>query len=52
VPKGCSVDAYFHGAQLDRNYWDNPYEFLPERWETAHNTKHAFSFVAFSAAER
>ena len=52
VPKGCAVDLFFHGAHLDKNNWEAPYLFMPERWETANATKHAFSFVPFSAAER
>eukprot|EP01119_Soliformovum_irregulare_P024321 TRINITY_DN8690_c0_g1_i1.p1 TRINITY_DN8690_c0_g1~~TRINITY_DN8690_c0_g1_i1.p1 ORF type:complete len:487 (-),score=144.56 TRINITY_DN8690_c0_g1_i1:15-1475(-) len=51
VPAGTAVDVNFHLAQLDPKNWENPRNFVPERFDGEHR-HHPFAYVPFSAGER
>lgn len=35
IAKGTQIAAFSHHAHTNSKYWDEPHEFIPERWGTA-----------------
>ena len=60
VSTGDTIEINFVGLHFNQNEWQRPYEFLPERFDPAHELsltpggkkRSAYSFLPFSAGKR
>ncbi|XP_014204433.1 cytochrome P450 4C1-like [Copidosoma floridanum] len=49
LPKGCEVVMALYGTHRSPEYWDQPDEFIPERFSSENVSKrHPYAFVPFS----
>ncbi|XP_022909401.2 cytochrome P450 4d2-like isoform X2 [Onthophagus taurus] len=54
-PKGTTIMIYNLGMHLDENYFKNPHDFYPERFDSENDdvkTRGSFSYIPFSAGPR
>ncbi|KAI6646885.1 hypothetical protein LOD99_9077 [Oopsacas minuta] len=51
IPKDTQVFADIYGIGLNENYWRDPLEFIPERWESRKEID-PFSFIPFGTGPR
>lgn len=47
IPKNAIVLFNLYSVHVDKNYWDNPMEFIPERFLDDRSLKHHESFLPF-----
>ncbi|GMT24228.1 hypothetical protein PFISCL1PPCAC_15525, partial [Pristionchus fissidentatus] len=52
VPAGTHILVNIHLTHRDPSHWDDPEVFRPERFLPENSTRHAYSFVPFSAGSR
>ena len=51
IPKHTQVIADIYGMGMDKRYWRNPSEFIPERWENRREIN-PFSYTPFGIGPR
>jgi len=53
IPKGTEVDIVPYAIHRHPEFWNNPNEFIPERFlGSAASNRHPFSYIPFSAGPR
>jgi cytochrome P450 len=52
ITKGTLVTTQNFGCHYNPNFFKDPFEFRPERWEKECNGLHPFAFIGFSAGIR
>ncbi|XP_015115113.1 cytochrome P450 4V2-like [Diachasma alloeum] len=53
VPEGCSLYMVPFATHRDPRYWDNPEEFIPERFSPENSkNRHPFAYLPFSSGFR
>ncbi|MEO6456240.1 MAG: cytochrome P450 [Ginsengibacter sp.] len=53
IPKGTMVISYIYGLHHSANYWDNPEEFIPERFSKENKKLHQpFTHLPFGGGPR
>ncbi|CAH1400222.1 unnamed protein product [Nezara viridula] len=51
IPAGCNVAVFNYCVHRSKKHWDNPEEFVPERFVPGIE-RHPYSFIPFSAGPR
>jgi cytochrome P450 len=52
IQKGDSVVINTYWLHRNPEYWQNPNEFLPERWESENTNQHKFAYAPFGGGPR
>jgi cytochrome P450 len=56
IPKDTPIDIAIQTVQTDEKYWDQPYKWMPERFEEEYiqndKKRHACAFIPFSTGAR
>lgn len=52
IKKGTLVSFQHRGTHFSEQYYKDPMEFRPERWESECDNVHSFAFTGFSAGTR
>lgn len=52
IPSGTYLGLFLWSAPHDTRYWDDPYEFNPDRFSKENQKKHEYANIPFSAGER
>lgn len=52
IPKGRIVRMFPIVAHHDPRWWDNPEDFMPERWQDGNPARHKFAYIPFGAGPR
>ena len=52
IPAGAVVNPLFSSIHRNKEYWENPSLFYPERWLSANPKKHRMAYTPFAAGPR
>ena len=52
LPKGTIITLHIGGVHLHPQYWENPKEFIPERFDETKNKITPFTYFPFSIGKR
>jgi cytochrome P450 family 3 subfamily A len=52
IPKGTPIDIAIHAVQTSEEYWDEPYKWIPERFQESDLKRNSCAFIPFSVGAR